>query len=127
MVRRGPSGGTDLKVIKSGPGQRRVTWIHWNAADDEIGREDDPTDAFDPRTRPWYVGAAATDAVSPGTIRLTVGAQFPASDYITHPGSGGDGTATGQVTTVAATGTGTRAPAPTDLSQMSAADIPCVK
>lgn len=63
MIRRGPSGGTDLKVINNAPGQRRVTWIHWNAAGDEIGREDDPTDAFDPRTRPWYVGAAATDAV----------------------------------------------------------------
>jgi LCP family protein required for cell wall assembly len=74
-----------------------------------------------------HLPATAGDAVAPGTIRLTVGAQFPASDYITHPGSGGDGTATGQVTTVAATGAGTRAPAPTDLSQMSAADIPCVK
>jgi len=63
MVRRGPNGGTDLKVIDNVPGPRRVTWIHWNAAGDEIGREDDPTDAFDPRTRPWYIGAAATEDV----------------------------------------------------------------
>jgi hypothetical protein len=69
----------------------------------------------------------AGSGVAPGTIRLTVGAQFPASDYITHPGGGADGAASGQVTTVAATGSGTRAPAPTDLSQMSATDIPCVK
>jgi len=63
LVRRGRSGGTDLKVIDNAPGPRRVTWIHWNAAGDEIGREDDPTDAFDPRTRPWYIGAAATENV----------------------------------------------------------------
>ncbi|MBV8786732.1 MAG: LCP family protein [Mycobacterium sp.] len=74
-----------------------------------------------------HLPATAGGAVAPGTIRLTVGAQFPASDYITHPGTGADSAASGQVTAVAATGTGTRAPAPTDLSQMSAADIPCVK
>lgn len=69
----------------------------------------------------------AGSGVAPATIRLTVGAQFPASDYITHPGTGGDGATSGQVATVAATGSGTRAPAPTDLSQMNATDIPCVK
>jgi class 3 adenylate cyclase len=63
MVRRGPGGGTDIKVIDNLPGPRRVTWIHWNAAGAEIGRRDDPTDTFDPRTRPWYIGAAATENV----------------------------------------------------------------
>jgi hypothetical protein len=32
-----------------------------------------------------------------------------------------------QVSAVAATGAGDRAPAPTDLSQMNAANVPCVK
>lgn len=61
MVRRGADGGTDVKVIENVPGPRRVTWIHRNAAGAEIGREEDPKDTYDPRTRPWYIGAAASD------------------------------------------------------------------
>lgn len=70
-----------------------------------------------------HVPATATDTVPPGTIRLTVGTRFPAGDYLAHPGAMVDG----QVAAVAATGTGARAPAPTDLSQMTATNIPCVK
>ncbi len=74
-----------------------------------------------------HVPATARDTVSPGTIRLTVGTRFPASDYLAHPGATADGSASGQVTAVAATGSGDRSPAPTDLSQMTATSIPCVK
>jgi LCP family protein required for cell wall assembly len=74
-----------------------------------------------------HLPATAGDTVSPGTIRLTVGTRFPAGDYLTHPGATTDGSAPGQVTAVAATGSGDRAPAPTDLSQMTATSIPCVK
>jgi LCP family protein required for cell wall assembly len=70
-----------------------------------------------------HLPAAPGGAVSPGTVRLTVGTQFPAGDYLAHLGA----TADGQVTAVSATGTGTHAPAPTDLSQMNATDTPCVK
>jgi class 3 adenylate cyclase len=63
MVRRGTEGGTDFKVIENEPGPRRVTWIHHNAAGEEIGREEDPSDDYDPRTRPWFIGAAETDGV----------------------------------------------------------------
>jgi adenylate cyclase len=63
MVRRGAAGGTDVKVIENEPGPRGVTWIHRNADGDEIGREEDPRDAFDPRTRPWFIGAAETEGV----------------------------------------------------------------
>ena len=61
LVRRGEAGGDDVKLIENQPGSRRVTWIHRNAAGEEIGREDDPTDTYDPRTRPWYNGARGTD------------------------------------------------------------------
>jgi LCP family protein required for cell wall assembly len=74
-----------------------------------------------------HLPATARDAVSPETIRLTVGTQFPAGDYLAHPGATADGSASGRVTAVAATGAGDRAPAPTDLSQMTAAGVPCVK
>lgn len=63
MVRRRPAGGTDIKLIETTPGPRRVTWIHRNAAGQETGREEDPTDTFDPRTRPWYSGAAESEGV----------------------------------------------------------------
>ena len=61
LVRRGELGGIDVEVIENSPGPRRVTWIHRDASGNEIGREDDPTNTYDPRTRPWYVGALGTD------------------------------------------------------------------
>jgi class 3 adenylate cyclase len=63
MVRRAAAGGTGIKLIETAPGPRRVTWIHRNAEGDETGREEDPGDTFDPRTRPWFTGAAETDGV----------------------------------------------------------------
>ena len=74
-----------------------------------------------------HVPATAIDTVSPGTVRLTVGTRFPADDYLAHPATTLDGSASGQVNAVAATGTGAHAPAPTDLSQMTATSTPCVK
>ncbi|OBH40097.1 LCP family protein [Mycobacterium mantenii] len=74
-----------------------------------------------------HLPATANDTVAAGTVRLTVGAQFPAADYLAHPGATPDPSGSGQVSAVAATGTGDRAPAPTDLSQMTAANVPCVK
>ncbi len=65
--------------------------------------------------------------MTPGTVWLTVGPRLPAGDYLAHPGATVDGSGSGQVSAVAATGTGARAPAATDLSQMTATSIPCVK
>lgn len=61
LVRSGRDGGIDVKLVENAPGPRRVTWIHRNAAGEETGREEDPTDTYDPRTRPWYEGALAND------------------------------------------------------------------
>jgi LCP family protein required for cell wall assembly len=74
-----------------------------------------------------HLSATVTDTVSPGTVRLTVGTRFPAGNYLAHPGTTSDEGASGQVVAVAATGTGGHAPAPTDLSQMTATSTPCVK
>lgn len=71
--------------------------------------------------------ATADPSVASGTVRLTVGTGFPAADYLTRPGAAGAASASGQVMAVAATGSGDRAPAPTDLSQMTASSVPCVK
>jgi len=74
-----------------------------------------------------HMPAAAGDTVSPGTVRLIVGTQFPAGDSIAHLGATPGESESGPVAPVAATGSGDRAPAPTDLSQMTATSIPCVK
>lgn len=72
-------------------------------------------------------------AVAPGTVQLTVGSQFPVDDYIAHHSAGKKGDSsveantTDVLTAVAATGTGVQAPAPTDLSQMGADGVACVK
>ena len=73
--------------------------------------------------------AVASSAVAPNTVRLTIGADFPAGNYPTDTVSTGNPSATTQlpVTAVDATATGTQAPAPTDLTEMGAAKTPCVK
>src|SRR5438132_6803 len=47
LVRGGRDGGIDVKLVENAPGPRRVIWIHRNTAGDEIGREEDLTDAYD--------------------------------------------------------------------------------
>jgi hypothetical protein len=72
------------------------------------------------------VGVTASQAIAPNTVQLTLGADFPASDYLTDASSASSSSitaATTPVTTVAATAS----PVPTDLSQMNTTDTPCVK
>ena len=56
--RRGP----DQQIVNQ-PGNRRIFLIDRNAAGDEMARREDPTDDYDPRTRPWFTGALDTGDV----------------------------------------------------------------
>jgi LCP family protein required for cell wall assembly len=76
--------------------------------------------------------ATASDAVSPDTVQLTIGTDFPSSDYVNHTGRSSTSSTTTTasptpVATVSATATGTQAPAPTDLTRMTNDQAPCVK
>jgi adenylate cyclase len=62
MVRRRDDG-VQTKQIINQPGNRKIFLIDRNAAGDEVARREDPTDAYDPRTRPWFKGALQTDDV----------------------------------------------------------------
>jgi len=73
------------------------------------------------------VSATASDAVAPNTVQLTVGTDFRSSGYLSHTSASPTSTGTASITTVPATATGTQAPAATDLSRMTADDVPCVK
>jgi adenylate cyclase len=64
LVRRRTAGGTETKIIENVPGPRRVSWIYRDASGAEIGRNQDPTDSFDPRQRSWFTGAAGRDDLS---------------------------------------------------------------
>ena len=57
FVVRNEQGGYDTKTIDVRNGTRRVTWVRRDAAGKVTATETDPTDTFDPRTRPWYRGA----------------------------------------------------------------------
>ncbi|MGH6900374.1 MAG: cache domain-containing protein, partial [Geminicoccaceae bacterium] len=61
MVQRSPAGTLDTKLIEQDGAQRQVTWYRRDETGQVVTVEEDPTDTFDPRTRPWYDGAAATD------------------------------------------------------------------
>ena len=76
------------------------------------------------------LNANASDTVAPDTVQLTAGTDMEHLGYLDRTGTTSESPGserTTPVTTVPATGTGSRAPAPTDLSRMSGEDIPCVK
>ncbi|MFZ0833027.1 MAG: LCP family protein [Mycobacterium sp.] len=65
------------------------------------------------------------------TVQVTVGMDFPSSDYLidteTSTTTSTTTTPATPVATVSATATGTRTPAPTDLTRMTTDQAPCVK
>jgi len=75
--------------------------------------------------------ATASATVAPDTVQLTIGTDFPSSDYLNHTGRSSTSSTTTTsptpVATVSATATGTQAPAPTDLTRMTNDQAPCVK
>lgn len=79
--------------------------------------------------------AMPSDTVATDTVQLTIGTDFPSSDYPTTSTSAtttSSSTSTSTtpatpVATVSATATGTQAPAPTDLTRMTTDQAPCVK
>ena len=52
-------GGTRTKAITVAPEGRTVTLTWRDALGEVVAEESDPTDTYDPRTRPWYVGVSA--------------------------------------------------------------------
>jgi LCP family protein required for cell wall assembly len=76
------------------------------------------------------LSAIASDAVAPDTVLLTVGTELRASDYLERPVSTSDVTKTSEApipTAVPATDTGNEAPAPANLTLMTAGAVPCVR
>jgi LCP family protein required for cell wall assembly len=75
--------------------------------------------------------ATASTTIAPDTVQLTIGTDFPSSDYLNHTGRSSTSptttTSPTPVATVSATATGTQAPAPTDLTRMTNDQAPCVK
>jgi class 3 adenylate cyclase len=60
MIKRSPDGSTDLKLIDRRGDEVDSRWIRRDTSGKVLGIEPDPTDTYDPRSRPWYLGAAAT-------------------------------------------------------------------
>lgn len=88
MMRR-DGAGVETKQIQNDEGARRVILVKRGADGTETSRREDPNDAYDPRTRPWYQGALATDDVfwtgiyiffSDGKPGVTVSARLPDAD-----------------------------------------------
>jgi LytR cell envelope-related transcriptional attenuator len=75
------------------------------------------------------LSAVASDAIAPDTVLLTVGTDFPTSEYIDGLVSTADATTTQlpSPTTVAATAIGEAAPTPTNLTVMNTGSVPCVR
>jgi LCP family protein required for cell wall assembly len=73
------------------------------------------------------ISATASDSVARNTVRLTVGTDSSRFDNLNHTSGSQATTAAAPVTTVPATGTGVQEPTPTNLTRMTADDIPCVK
>jgi class 3 adenylate cyclase len=64
MIRRNETtGGLDTKVIRNTATRREVVWIRRDHEGRQAEREEDPTDDYDPRTRPWFTGVLSTTAI----------------------------------------------------------------
>ena len=88
-------------------------------------------EAAEALARELNLTATASDSVAAGTVQLTIGGDFPSSDFASGSESTGSSstttTSSAPVATVSATATGTHAPAPTDLTRMTTDKAPCVK
>jgi LCP family protein required for cell wall assembly len=73
------------------------------------------------------ITATASDGVARNTVRLTVGTDLSRFDGLNRTSTSPATSAANPVTTLPATGTGTKQPTPTDLTRMTADGIPCVK
>lgn len=63
MLKKMPDKSIHTKRIARDASGVKVTWIRRDADDQEIERETAEDDAFDPRTRPWFIGALNTAEV----------------------------------------------------------------
>ena len=63
LQRRNDQGGIDTKTIEKTPGPRKVTWVRRDRDGTVTGTEEDPSDTFDPRMRPWFIAAVASNDV----------------------------------------------------------------
>jgi hypothetical protein len=54
---RNELGGTDSKLVDRRDGRPHVSWTRRGRDGNVVETSEDPADTFDPRTRPWYVGA----------------------------------------------------------------------
>ena len=62
MVRRHEAGFETKQIVNDGA-SRSVILVDRTAAGAEVSRREDPTDDYDPRTRPWFKGALDTPDV----------------------------------------------------------------
>jgi len=63
MVQKMPDGSNNTKIIDRSAKGTQVTWIRRNPSGYEIAVEKTIDDSFDPRNRPWYVGAVKSRKV----------------------------------------------------------------
>jgi hypothetical protein len=63
MLKRMPDGSLHSKRIDFTGGDRRTVWTRRDAAGAITAVEEEPKDAYDGRTRPWYQGAAGTSGL----------------------------------------------------------------
>ncbi|MBV8592188.1 MAG: GAF domain-containing protein, partial [Acetobacteraceae bacterium] len=89
LARRDENGGTAIKLIRNEPKPRLVLWIYQDADGRETAQTTDPSDEYDPRTRPWYEGALKGDGVfwtgvyifaTAGTPGVTASVRYTAPD-----------------------------------------------
>lgn len=63
MVKKMPDGAIDTKNIEVSEAGRRVYWIHRDRQQKIVGEEKSDDDPYDPRVRPWYLGAVKNNGL----------------------------------------------------------------
>lgn len=77
MVRRSPDGSVDTKIIDRRGDGVETTLVRRDPNGRIVSMEKDPSDTFDPRTRPWYQGATDSGELFWSDVYLFFSNQHP--------------------------------------------------
>jgi len=63
MIAKMPDGSLHTKIIERAPEATQVTWIRRDTAGKVVAEETSVDDSYDPRMRPWYIGAVNSQKI----------------------------------------------------------------
>ena len=96
MPKKRPDGGIDTKIIDRRGGEPTVRWIHRDQAGQIVNVEEVAYAGYDPRVRPWYLGASESGGLFWTDVYIFFTDRTPGMTAA-HPIRGDDGATLGVI------------------------------